>query len=70
MTDRCLICGGINDSTPTWQTYCLSCGRETWGAAVVASFIKLAQDYQDKATELETVVLALRKRVEELERPD
>jgi uncharacterized protein YgfB (UPF0149 family) len=62
MTDKCIICGGVNDSSPSWQTFCLNCSKETWGAAVVASFIKLAQDCQDK-------VKVLEKRIEELERP-
>lgn len=66
---KCVICGGVNDSKTSWQSFCLNCGRETWGAGVVASFIQMALKSQDKVTECEAVIKELRNRIEELERP-
>jgi len=65
--DRCIICGGVNDSSVSWQTFCRNCAKETWGAAVIAKFIETAVNCHDRLAVAEATILELRKRIDELE---
>jgi hypothetical protein len=67
MKSGCIICGGVNDSIPMWQTFCTECGRQTWGAAVIASFIEKTADCNERLAKAEATVRDLERRVEELE---
>jgi len=65
--DTCIICGGVNDSSVSTQTFCRNCARETWGAAVVAKFIEMSVNCHDRLNAAEATITELRERVAELE---
>jgi hypothetical protein len=67
MTDKCVICGGVNDATVAWQTFCTICAKETWGAAVVSKLIGTLTDCHDRLAACEAELRELEIRVDELE---
>jgi hypothetical protein len=63
----CVICGGVNDSSISWQTFCRRCAQETWGPAVVAKFIETAIDCSDRLAAAERTIAQLQHRIDQLE---
>jgi hypothetical protein len=63
----CVICGGANDAQTSWQTYCQSCSKETWGPAVVAKFIETIADYDERLSRSHAMLNELQDTIDRLE---
>ena len=63
----CIICGGVNDSSIGWQTFCQRCAQETWGPAVVAKFIETIVLTTERLTTAERTIAQLQHRIDVLE---
>jgi hypothetical protein len=57
----CLICGNTKDPALSWQDYCSLCATQTWGPAVIVSFMRQLANCQEQLGEAKAMLRLLHK---------